>query len=78
MNDDRFIAADIISKVIIVAVLAFWAKYSNKGSYCWSITSFSLCTRTNSLVVWVCHWLRPCTDKRLLLLWSSPPRYFRQ
>ncbi|CAF2344976.1 auxin efflux carrier component 5 [Brassica rapa] len=49
----RFIAADIISKVIIVAVLAFWAKYSNNGSYCWSITSFSLCTLTNSLVVGV-------------------------
>ncbi|CAF1784072.1 hypothetical protein Bca4012_046191 [Brassica carinata] len=53
MNDDRFIAADIISKVIILAVLAFWAKYNNKGSYCWFITSFSLCTLTNSLVVGV-------------------------
>ncbi|CAL9230533.1 unnamed protein product [Arabidopsis halleri] len=49
----RFIAADVLSKVIIVTVLAFWAKYSNKGSYCWSITSFSLCTLTNSLVVGV-------------------------
>lgn len=49
----RFIAADVLSKVIIVAVLVFWAKYSNKGSYCWSITSFSLCTLTNSLVVGV-------------------------
>ncbi|PON39303.1 Auxin efflux carrier [Trema orientale] len=49
----RFIGADAISKVIIVAVLAFWAKCSSKGSYCWSITSFSLCTLTNSLVVGV-------------------------
>ncbi|KAL5567001.1 hypothetical protein UlMin_030165 [Ulmus minor] len=48
-----FIAADAISKVIIVAVLAFWAKCSSKGSYAWSITSFSLCTLTNSLVVGV-------------------------
>ncbi|GMG99927.1 hypothetical protein Nepgr_001767 [Nepenthes gracilis] len=48
-----FIAADAISKVIIVAVLAFWAKCSSKGSYCWSITSFSLTTLTNSLVVGV-------------------------
>ncbi|KAL5566757.1 hypothetical protein UlMin_029921 [Ulmus minor] len=48
-----FIAADTISKVIIVAVLAFWAKCSSKGSYAWSITSFSLCTLTNSLVVGV-------------------------
>ncbi|KAL5566758.1 hypothetical protein UlMin_029922 [Ulmus minor] len=51
--DYLFIAADVISKVIIVAVLAFWAKCSSKGSYAWSITSFSLCTLTNSLVVGV-------------------------
>ncbi|KAF8081049.1 hypothetical protein N665_0908s0006 [Sinapis alba] len=49
----RFIAADILSKVIIIVVLVFWVKYSSKGSYCWSITSFSLCTLTNSLVVGV-------------------------
>lgn len=48
-----FIGADAISKVIIVVVLAFWAKCSSKGSYRWSITSFSLCTLTNSLVVGV-------------------------
>ncbi|PSR92937.1 Auxin efflux carrier component like [Actinidia chinensis var. chinensis] len=48
-----FISADAISKVIIVLVLAFWAKCSSKGSYCWSITSFSLSTLTNSLVVGV-------------------------
>ncbi|KNA25222.1 hypothetical protein SOVF_008430 [Spinacia oleracea] len=49
----KFLAADAISKVIIVAVLALWARCSSKGSYCWSITSFSLCTLTNSLVVGV-------------------------
>ncbi|GMI78889.1 PIN-FORMED 5 [Hibiscus trionum] len=49
----RFIGADAISKVIIVVVLAIWAKCSSKGSYCWSITSFSLSTLTNSLVVGV-------------------------
>lgn len=48
-----FIGADVISKVIIFIGLAFWAKCSPKGSYCWSITSFSLCTLTNSLVVGV-------------------------
>lgn len=48
-----FMAADVISKVIIVLVLACWAKWSSKGSYCWSITSFSLSTLTNSLVVGV-------------------------
>ncbi|KAI9157321.1 hypothetical protein LWI28_020610 [Acer negundo] len=49
----RFIAADAVSKLVIVVVLVFWAKCSSKGSYCWSITSFSLCTLTNSLVVGV-------------------------
>ncbi|XVE90548.1 hypothetical protein DITRI_Ditri20bG0086600 [Diplodiscus trichospermus] len=49
----RFIAADSISKLLIVVVLAFWAKCSSKGSYCWSITSFSLSTLTNALVVGV-------------------------
>lgn len=49
----RFIGADAISKLVIVVVLAFWAKFSSKGSYCWSITSFSLSTLTNALVVGV-------------------------
>ncbi|KAH9616494.1 hypothetical protein KSS87_013314 [Heliosperma pusillum] len=49
----RFLAADGISKVIIVAVIAIWAKCTSKGSYSWSITSFSLSTLTNSLVVGV-------------------------
>ena len=48
-----FIGADAISKFIIVVVLAIWAKCSSKGSYRWSITSFSLCNLTNSLVVGV-------------------------
>ncbi|EEF50075.1 auxin efflux carrier component 5 isoform X1 [Ricinus communis] len=48
-----FIGADAISKFIIVVVLACWAKFSSKGSYTWSITSFSLSTLTNSLVVGV-------------------------
>ncbi|XP_059315854.1 auxin efflux carrier component 5-like isoform X2 [Lycium ferocissimum] len=49
----KFLGADAISKVIIVVVLAFWAKCSTEGSYRWSITSFSLSTLTNSLVVGV-------------------------
>lgn len=51
--DYKFLAADALSKVIIVAVLALWVRCSSKGSYCWSITSFSLSTLTNSLVVGV-------------------------
>ncbi|XP_060185321.1 auxin efflux carrier component 5-like isoform X2 [Lycium barbarum] len=49
----KFLGADAISKVIIVVVLASWAKCSTGGSYRWSITSFSLSTLTNSLVVGV-------------------------
>ncbi|KAF3452449.1 hypothetical protein FNV43_RR02882 [Rhamnella rubrinervis] len=48
-----FIAADAISKLVIVTVLASWNKFSSKGSYSWSITNFSLCTLTSSLVVGV-------------------------
>ncbi|KAG8390756.1 hypothetical protein BUALT_Bualt01G0116600 [Buddleja alternifolia] len=48
-----FMAADAISKVLIVIVLACWAKCSSKGSFGWSITSFSLSNLTNSLVVGV-------------------------
>lgn len=49
----HFILADCISKLIIVLVLALWAKCSGKGSYCWTITGFSLSNLTNSLVVGV-------------------------
>ncbi|CAL9117294.1 unnamed protein product [Musa textilis] len=49
----RFVAADAISKVTIALLLAAWPKCSSKGSYCWSVTSFSLATLTNSLVVGV-------------------------
>ncbi|KAK8633316.1 hypothetical protein V6N13_014162 [Hibiscus sabdariffa] len=49
----RFIGADAVSKLLIVAVLAFWAKCSSHGSYTWFITNFSLSTLTNSLVVGV-------------------------
>ncbi|KAJ8478077.1 hypothetical protein OPV22_021804 [Ensete ventricosum] len=47
----RFVAADATSKVTIALLLAAWPKCSSKGSYCWSVTSFSLATLTNSLVV---------------------------
>ncbi|XP_021911953.1 auxin efflux carrier component 5-like [Carica papaya] len=49
----RFIAGDAISKVVIVLVLVVWAKCSSKGSFRWAITSFSLSTLTNTLVVGV-------------------------
>ncbi|KAL6839964.1 hypothetical protein ACP4OV_029774 [Aristida adscensionis] len=51
----RAVAADVISKAVIVAVIAAWARFMGKGgcAVSWSITSFSLSTLTNSLVVGV-------------------------
>ncbi|MCL7028395.1 hypothetical protein MKW94_011113 [Papaver nudicaule] len=49
----KFLAADAISKVIIAIVLVAWAKGCRNGCYTWLITSFSLSTLTNSLVVGV-------------------------
>ncbi|KAG8078891.1 hypothetical protein GUJ93_ZPchr0007g5485 [Zizania palustris] len=51
----RAVAADVISKAIIVAVIGVWARFMSKSgcAVSWSITSFSLSTLTNSLVVGV-------------------------
>uniref|UniRef100_A0A0D9V9K8 Auxin efflux carrier component n=1 Tax=Leersia perrieri TaxID=77586 RepID=A0A0D9V9K8_9ORYZ len=51
----RAVAADVISKVVIVTVIGAWARFASKGgcAVSWSITSFSLSTLTNSLVVGV-------------------------
>ncbi|CAL1352918.1 unnamed protein product [Linum trigynum] len=54
----RFVAADAVSKLIIVLVLGLWARSRPKeedgtSRYSWSITSYSLSTLTNSLVVGV-------------------------
>nr|GMC50165.1 auxin efflux carrier component 5 [Ipomoea batatas] len=49
----KFAAADAVSKAIIIALVAVWARSSSKGSFSWSITSFSLSTLTNGLVVGV-------------------------
>ncbi|XP_062187511.1 probable auxin efflux carrier component 5a [Phragmites australis] len=51
----RAVAADVISKMVIVTVIAVWARFMSKGgcAVSWSITSFSLSTLTNSLVVGV-------------------------
>ncbi|CAK9184848.1 unnamed protein product [Ilex paraguariensis] len=48
-----FIAADVISKSLVLLVLTLWANCSGHGTYSWSITSFSLSALNNSLVVGV-------------------------
>ncbi|XP_048320731.2 probable auxin efflux carrier component 1b [Ziziphus jujuba] len=47
----RFIAADTLQKVIVLAVLAIWSRTSSRGCLEWSITLFSLSTLPNTLVM---------------------------
>ncbi|KAG6484682.1 probable auxin efflux carrier component 1b [Zingiber officinale] len=47
----RFIAADTLQKLIVLAVLAAWAKLSARGCLEWTITLFSLATLPNTLVM---------------------------
>lgn len=47
----RFIAADTLQKLIVLAVLAVWSRVSSRGSLEWSITLFSLSTLPNTLVM---------------------------
>ncbi|GER44646.1 auxin efflux carrier family protein [Striga asiatica] len=47
----RFIAADTLQKVIMLAALALWTSLSRNGSLEWSITIFSLSTLPNTLVM---------------------------
>ncbi|KAJ9557447.1 hypothetical protein OSB04_012061, partial [Centaurea solstitialis] len=49
----RFAAADAISKAIILLVISLWTKFSTRGNYPWSITTFSLSTLNNTLIVGV-------------------------
>ncbi|KAL3529139.1 hypothetical protein ACH5RR_008461 [Cinchona calisaya] len=47
----RFIAADTLQKLIVLAVLAVWCKMSKRGCLEWTITLFSLSTLPNTLVM---------------------------
>lgn len=49
----RFLASDGIAKSATILVLAVWVKFGRKGSYAWSLTTFSLSTLNNTLVVGV-------------------------
>ncbi|KZV26685.1 auxin efflux carrier component 8 [Dorcoceras hygrometricum] len=48
----RFLAADVVAKAIALACLALWIRFSKKD-YSWLITSFSLSSFNNTLVVGV-------------------------
>ncbi|KAJ9676814.1 hypothetical protein PVL29_022023 [Vitis rotundifolia] len=47
----RFIAADTLQKIIVLAVLAVWSNVSKRGCLEWTITLFSLSTLPNTLVM---------------------------
>ncbi|GAV67326.1 Mem_trans domain-containing protein [Cephalotus follicularis] len=47
----RFIAADTLQKLIMLAVLALWTNFTRNGSLEWMITIFSLSTLPNTLVM---------------------------
>ncbi|ERN10025.1 hypothetical protein AMTR_s00013p00242590 [Amborella trichopoda] len=49
--DLLFVAADSLSKILILSFLASWARLSSKGSIDWVITLFSLATLPNTLVM---------------------------
>ncbi|KAI3515138.1 hypothetical protein L1887_13890 [Cichorium endivia] len=51
--NNLYIAADVISKAIILITISLWANCSSKGSYAWSVTSYSLASLNNTLVVGV-------------------------
>ncbi|PKU67516.1 Auxin efflux carrier component 4 [Dendrobium catenatum] len=47
----RFVAADTLQKVIVLAALAVWARLATHGCLDWSITLFSLSTLHYTLVM---------------------------
>ncbi|XP_078444563.1 putative auxin efflux carrier component 1c isoform X2 [Wolffia australiana] len=47
----RFIAADTLQKLIVLAALMGWTRLSRRGSLDWTITVFSLSTLPNTLVM---------------------------
>ncbi|KAL6554097.1 hypothetical protein OROMI_019770 [Orobanche minor] len=49
----RFLAGDVVAKAIAGAVLALWANLWRRGDFSWAITSFSLSSLSNTLVVGV-------------------------
>lgn len=47
----KFIAADAVSKVLVLLCLGLWARYAKRGSLEWMITLFVLITIPNTLVM---------------------------
>ncbi|XP_006345358.1 putative auxin efflux carrier component 8 [Solanum tuberosum] len=48
-----FLTGDVIAKALVILILVLWANFYRKGSFSWGITTFSLSTLNNTLVVGV-------------------------
>ncbi|XP_019185859.1 PREDICTED: auxin efflux carrier component 5-like [Ipomoea nil] len=48
-----FVASDVVAKAMVVVALVIWANFVKNGGLDWSITTFSLSTLNNTLVVGV-------------------------
>ncbi|KAK4738271.1 hypothetical protein R3W88_001968 [Solanum pinnatisectum] len=48
-----FLTGDIIAKALVILILVLWANFYREGSFSWGITTFSLSTLNNTLVVGV-------------------------
>ncbi|VFQ61424.1 unnamed protein product [Cuscuta campestris] len=48
-----FLASDIVTKSVVIVALALWANFAKSGSLDWSLTTFSLSSMNNTLVVGV-------------------------
>ncbi|VFQ61425.1 unnamed protein product [Cuscuta campestris] len=51
--DYPFLASDIVTKSAVIVALALWANFAKKGGLDWSLTTFSLSSMNNTLVVGV-------------------------
>ncbi|GER51209.1 auxin efflux carrier family protein [Striga asiatica] len=49
----RFLAGDVVAKAIVGSILALWANLWRGGNFSWAITSYSLSSLNNTLVVGV-------------------------
>ncbi|KAK9087903.1 hypothetical protein Syun_030297 [Stephania yunnanensis] len=49
--DRLFIAADIVSKLLLLLLLFMWTKFTKRGSLDWAVTLFSLASLPNTLVM---------------------------
>ncbi|KAL8211469.1 hypothetical protein R6Q57_005906, partial [Mikania cordata] len=68
----RFIAADTLQKLLVLAILAAWANLTKRGSLEWSITMFSLSSLWGSRCLKGCMVVNQFRGARLLISEQFP------